>query len=293
MPTDKLLVIHHGALGDALCAWPAFLALAGSARTRWYAPSNAALHFLLPPLGYTPCPEELRSVEDAFHGGPIPAVEECPIVRFCLDKTPEHIPPGAICLTALPEEEMPVSDALLAQLPGSLPSPEESRNAFQACFGAWKKENSQVGLFPGSGHRAKNWPPERFVEAARLLERHGLEAVQILGPVETERGLHLPDIPALIPESLAALSQILKGLRLTLACDGGPAHLAAWLGVPCVVLFGPSPARRWGPPGARIVESPLACAPCSRTLHRLACGQAACMEALPVEQVVQAVLSLL
>jgi len=142
-----------------------------------------------------------------------------------------------------------------------------------------------VGIFPGSGHRAKNWPQERFAEIAQELARDGYQPVQILGQAELERNVRLPDVPDHCPQDLAELTDILANMRLVFGNDSGPLHLAAWLGVPCVVLFGPSDARRWGPPGARRLYSPLPCAPCTHDMRRLGCTEPACMEAISTEYV--------
>jgi ADP-heptose:LPS heptosyltransferase len=281
-------------MGDLLCAWPALLALSRAfASLPRYAVVRPDLETLPRALGFLPCPAELRTAEDAFHGGELPAAaSRCRIFRFCLDTPPKSVPPGAQCLFALPDEELPVSTALASQLAATgmpVPSPEECRKAFREHFGAWSgRESDTAGLFPGSGHWAKNWPPRRFVAAAREFARQGFHPLQILGPAEEERGPLLPGIPARRPADPGELADTLKELRFVLGNDSGPLHLAAWLGVPCAVLFGPSPPKRWGPPGAIIISSPLPCAPCSASLRRLACGRPSCMEAIKTEDVLRA-----
>ena len=34
--------------------------------------------------------------------------------------------------------------------------------------------------------------------------------------------------------------------------DSGPTHLAAWLGIPTLALFGPSNATHWAPRGRKV-----------------------------------------
>lgn len=305
---DKLLVLHYGALGDLLCARPALFALAGAyAELPRYALTGPGSAFFLRSLGYLPCPEELRAFEDAFHGGALPReAAGCLMFRFCLDRLPEHVPHGAHCLRALPEAELPVARALLRQLaeagvcariPGQFAGESivaEECGEFRRSFGSWAGQASgTVGLFPGSGHRAKNWPARNFSALARRLEGYGHTPVQVLGPAEEERGLRLADIPALRPADLPELTRILRGLRLVIGNDSGPLHLAARLGVPCVVLFGPSPAARWGPPGALFLTSPLPCAPCSAAMRGTFCDPPDCMEAIGVERVLRAARGLL
>ena len=293
---DRLLILHHGALGDLLCAWPALAALARHfAGAQRYALVRPAHHFLIRPLGYLPCPDELRGAEDAFHGT-IPPPDDTAMFRFCLDKLPAHIPQGAHCLAALSDEPMPVSHALLARLQNlglQVPDMEDCLTHFRELFGGWKGQESRLaGILPGSGHRAKNWPPERFAETARELAREGRQPVQLLGPVEQERNIRLPDVPARCPQDVAELADMLAQMRFVFGNDSGPLHLAAWLGVPCAALFGPSDARRWGPPCARILSSPLPCAPCTRDMRSLDCPRPECMDALGTDQVLHALRTL-
>jgi len=299
MQADKLLVLHHGALGDLLCAWPALLALAGAfAHVPRYALLHSSHHFLVRPLGYLRCPSELSGTEDAFHGGMLPpAAHGTRLFRFCLNTLPESIPEGAYCLTALSDKAAPVSQTLLTQLEAlglAVPDLEDCLTRFRECFGGWKGQARRlVGIFPGSGHRAKNWPPDRFAAIARELAHAGYQSVQILGRTEQERNIRLPDVPERCPLDLAELVEILAHMRLVLGNDSGPLHLAAWLGVPCVALFGPSDAHRWGPPGARHLNSPLPCAPCTHDMFRLGCAQPDCMQAISTEYVLCALQKLL
>ena len=291
MQADKLLILHHGALGDLLCAWPALLALAGAfPGVLRYALVLPAHHFFVRPLGYLPCPEDLRGAEDAFHGASLPlAAGKTRLFRFCLSKRPVHIPEGAHCLAALSQEAMPVSQSLLAQLEGlglASSDMEECLRRFRDFFGQWRGQTRRlVGIFPGSGHRAKNWPLECFAEVARELAREGFKPVQILGQAELERNIRLSGVAAVCPQNLAQLTDILAKMRIVLGNDSGPLHLAAWLGVPCLALFGPSDARRWGPPGARCLCSPLPCAPCTDDMFRLGCAKPACMAKISAEHV--------
>jgi len=293
MPTDKLLVLHHGALGDLLCAWPALLALAKAfADVRRYALVRSSHQFLVRPLGYLPCPGELLAVEDAFHGAQLPpAADKAGLFRFCLSRIPEHTPAGAHCLVALPEEAAPVSQALLAQLESlgvAVPDMKEALTRFRELFGGWEGQTSRLaGIFPGSGHMAKNWPPERFAELAQELTRDGYQPVQILGRTEQERNVRLQDLPCRSPRDLAELTDILTKMRFVVGNDSGPLHLAAWLGVPCAVLFGPSDACRWGPPEAYHLCSPMPCAPCTNDMTRLGCAKPECMEAISTEFVLR------
>jgi len=91
----------------------------------------------------------------------------------------------------------------------------------------------------------KTWPAERFVEAARHIQREmGLQPVFIGGagddfsPFAEFRCASGP---------LAETKALLRGAGLFLGNDSGPAHMAAAFGLPVVVLFGSSHAEQWRP----------------------------------------------
>ncbi|MGE0480314.1 MAG: glycosyltransferase family 9 protein [Phycisphaerae bacterium] len=118
-------------------------------------------------------------------------------------------------------------------------------------------------IHPGSGGRAKCWPAEAFVAAARLVRaRAGIDVAFVLGPVEQER-MSVHEIASLrrvcsvlTPMSAGELTELLAAAAVLLSNDSGPAHLAALLGAPTVTLFGPTRAARWRPlgPAARVLQ---------------------------------------
>jgi ADP-heptose:LPS heptosyltransferase len=90
---------------------------------------------------------------------------------------------------------------------------------------------------------------------------------------------------------LYALSQVM------VTNDSGPAHFAAPVGLPTIVLFGPETPDLYGALNdrAEFITARLACSPCVSAMnHRsTACNDAACMRAIPTGQVLDAVRRLL
>ena len=89
---------------------------------------------------------------------------------------------------------------------------------------------------------------------------------------------------------VVGLVEVLDTLDLLVSVDTGPAHLAAALGVPTVVIFGPTSKVRWGPIGEphRVASLDLDCAPCSNTggpRCPIPARAHECLEALTVEHV--------
>ncbi len=122
-------------------------------------------------------------------------------------------------------------------------------------------------IHAGSGSPSKNWPFARFVEVASMVRGLGGSVIWTAGPAE--RDLAVPGEDRLVVEpSLVELVRILSRAGLYLGNDSGVSHLAAAVGCPSVVLFGPSDAALWGPrgrcvhvmraPGGTIADLPVA-----------------------------------
>lgn len=112
-----------------------------------------------------------------------------------------------------------------------------------------------VLVHPGSRSAAKRWPVDRYAEVVAALHRAGHE-VLITGTADERppaldvaraAGLSLVRVLAgrTTPDELFDL---VAGAALVIGGDTGTAHLASALRVPSVVLVGPVPASRWGPP---------------------------------------------
>lgn len=130
-----------------------------------------------------------------------------------------------------------------------------------------------VAIHPGSGGRAKCWSRAAFADVARTLQADGCTPLFIVGPVELDtwssRELTMirdefPLLTAPPPEELVA---VLSGVSVYVGNDGGVTHVAALLGTPTVVLFGPTDPRVWRPLGPRVVT--LQGSPCCDATWRI------------------------
>jgi ADP-heptose:LPS heptosyltransferase len=172
---------------------------------------------------------------------------------------------------------------------------------------------SVVAIHPGSGSPAKNWPAERFAALARRLrQERGLRILLVSGPADdaavagVRRCLAEPDgaVPQGPPASSGQeqnpillhnppsplLAAILSRCRLYVGNDSGVSHLAAALGVPVVVIFGPTDPEVWAPRGpvVHILHTPTACAPCAPP-QRQTCQERACLERVSLQMVLDAI----
>lgn len=117
-----------------------------------------------------------------------------------------------------------------------------------------------IVVHPWTSNPAKQWPWDRFRQLIdRFIEQAGKPVVLIGGKAEAAR---LPRMLPLRPEvinlvgclTLPQLAGLLQCAERLISNDSGPAHLAAAVGLPTIVLFGAAVEatgpRRWGPWGS-------------------------------------------
>ncbi len=119
-----------------------------------------------------------------------------------------------------------------------------------------RRRLSSAGLEPGAyavfhpdaTFESKRWPADRFAALVPLLEsRFGLRAVVIgidtdlVGRAAGGKGVAMPDL------TLAETMALLESAAVFVGNDSGPAHMAAALRRPVVVIFGPSNVELWRP----------------------------------------------
>lgn len=103
-------------------------------------------------------------------------------------------------------------------------------------------KQGSVVIHPFSGSHHKNWPLVRF---QHLAEKLPLTVRWTCGPEET-----LAD--AIRFENLVDLANWLAGADLFIGNDSGIAHLAAAVGIPTLVLFGPTDPETWAPRASNV-----------------------------------------
>jgi heptosyltransferase III len=130
-----------------------------------------------------------------------------------------------------------------------------------------------VTLAPGSGGARKRWPLPCWVEVSQRLVQEGLPVRWSAGPDEALECETWPCREAgasLVFEQDLARSADLAASSLAWAgVDAGTSHLAALVGCPTIVLFGPTNPARWCPPGALALS--LEARPIDVARHVLAC----------------------
>ncbi|WP_328600961.1 glycosyltransferase family 9 protein [Actinomadura physcomitrii] len=112
-----------------------------------------------------------------------------------------------------------------------------------------------VVVHPGAAFPARRWPAERFAAVAAALRAGGERVVVTGGPGEGALAHGVVELAGLDPRDdlagrthLPQLAALVAGARLVVCGDTGVAHLATAFRTPSVLLFGPTPPARWGPP---------------------------------------------
>ena len=148
----------------------------------------------------------------------------------------------------------------------------------------WKQRRAHLGLAPRQDYAlvhptalyaTKQWAAEKFAQFATGLEREmGLPPVFSCGPgegavLDAIQHVSASAIRRLESSRLGQLAATLNEARLFVGNDSGPAHMAAALSRPLVVVFGSSSSAIWGPwpqqasnPPARVVQNFYECNPC-------------------------------
>jgi ADP-heptose:LPS heptosyltransferase len=165
----------------------------------------------------------------------------------------------------------------------------------------------RIGIHVGYGprgrkqhqsERLKGWSPRNFTEvAAGLLERGAsvvftgsaadrsdVEAIRSKVPAATSLAGRTS------PRELAA---VIEAFDVLVSVDSGPAHLAAAVRTPLVVLWGPAILEQVRPLSTRsevaILRHPPPCAPCYDTPLMKTCPRNVCMESISPREVLDRV----
>ncbi len=156
-------------------------------------------------------------------------------------------------------------------------------------------------IAPTNEFYTKRWMPDRYARIAESLAARGLQVV-LTGAPTAEQIEQLESVQAATVQRLACVSSLniaelvaaISESRIFVGNDSGPAHMAAALRVPLVVLFGPASSVRWRPwqANAELVQNYFACNPCAMYTCT-AFAEPECIRSITIDQVEKAIDSLL
>jgi ADP-heptose:LPS heptosyltransferase/2-polyprenyl-3-methyl-5-hydroxy-6-metoxy-1,4-benzoquinol methylase len=171
----------------------------------------------------------------------------------------------------------------------------------------WQPENPYIVVNPNASDLLleRRWPTAQVIEAIHRLVYSGCQVALMGAP--NEAGFVRSLFEMLSPEtqfrvvntagrlSLGELLALLDGAACVLTNDTGPMHMAIALQRPTVCLFGPANPEHYGQdlPFVEIFYGQVFCSPCLYEADKPPCnGNNTCMQIIPPEPVVEAVLRL-
>jgi ADP-heptose:LPS heptosyltransferase len=224
------LLLHHGALGDFVLTFPLLASLDGDVTVVSHASKAKLAERLFPHVSAADI--ETFRIGNARYDQLISFVGD--VGRPCFEVHPRPPADWTQHVTAWHRHALIMHGVVLPDAP--LPPVHRQSG------------DGPIVVHPGSGGRDKCWPPERF---AALVDRlRSIHSVRVIaGEAEADRGV-AGEAQVLL--TLDALHDALVDASLYIGNDSGPTHLAAWLGVPTLALFGPSDPRLWAPIGRAV-----------------------------------------
>ncbi len=148
-------------------------------------------------------------------------------------------------------------------------------------------------LHPGSGSKRKVWPLDRFLSLAHTLRNHlGSKILIVLGPAE---GAEVQKaFEGMEPDSfilgkglmLLQLASVMEECWFFIGNDSGISHMANALGLPTMVIFGPTDERVWSPRGEKtaVIRRDVPCSPCPPERFFL-CKDFECLKGIEIGEV--------
>ena len=159
------------------------------------------------------------------------------------------------------------------------------------------------GLNPGAEYGpAKRWPAERFIAAAKEIQKRtrcvwvilgGKAEILLASEIQSSISASRSDAISIAGQtSLRELCAVIRHCRVLLTNDTGPMHIATALGTPVVVPFGSTSPELTGPilsPGSKhqLIKSDAPCSPC---FLRQCPIDFRCMNGISEQRVVEAVM---
>jgi ADP-heptose:LPS heptosyltransferase len=252
-------------LGDLLVAVPALRALRAAlpehrlllATSGWLSPVVDlidAVDGLVPVAGLGDrlpfAPGEVDVVANLHGGGPeSAAVVDALGARLTVRHALAPDEPGPAWIEALHER------ARWVRLTGAFGMPGDPADVAIARPGVPSPAPGAAVVHVGAAFPSREWAADRFAAVARVLEDRGRHVVFSGSAGERTRALEVAALAGLREERVLAGRTDLSGFvaliaaaSLVVTADTGAGHLASAFRTPSVVLFGPVPPERWGPP---------------------------------------------
>jgi len=151
-----------------------------------------------------------------------------------------------------------------------------------------------IAIHPGTSRKAlfKRWMPDQYAQLSdRLVRELNASVLFTWGDEELvwvegiRKQMKEPSLLAPKTESLTQLGELYRNCDLYIGGDTGPMHIASLMGVPTVVIYGPTDPIENEPFGNHIkVRKEVGCNPC----HDYSCKKLDCIGAVSADEVFKA-----
>jgi len=151
-----------------------------------------------------------------------------------------------------------------------------------------------IAIHPGTSMKAffKRWPPDQYARLADRLVRELSASVLFTwgaGELESVEGIRRemgePSLLGPKTETLTQLAEVYRQCDLYVGGDTGPMHIASLMGIPAVVIYGPTDPVENEPFGRHIkIRKEVGCSPC----HNYPCRELLCVKAISADEVFKA-----
>lgn len=323
--TERILIIHQGALGDVILSFPALMALKQKRAAALSLLASRQAGRIACELGVVDAcfgvesarfcglfaqdlNDNITAFVNAFHGIIVISLS------LALENNIMRRYHGRVCtVTPRPaaHANIHVADHMVRQMASKgllLPaSGSSTAGAFpglgsvpagmiRAPHGAAQWEKDLFVIHPGAGSPRKRWGLDRFMALADVInESTSAEVLFVVGPAEKDLlpsltkaavGKHIRVVPV---DDLSRVAALMTGIRCFVGNDSGLAHLAGFLGVPTAAIFGPSSPARWAPLGkaVKVLRGVRDCPACFET-QKHNCEDPRCLDDVSVAMVVGA-----
>ena len=170
---------------------------------------------------------------------------------------------------------------------------KEDEQFFEGAVAPALRGQDFVVIAAGAADSAKRWPPQGFAQLAdHLSAKHKAVFVgdakdaEIINDIQGR--MKSPSLSLAGKINLRQLAFILRECRYAITHDSGVMHLASYINVPVVALWGPTPLEKYAPWGGRseIVRRNENCPRCQDPKSK---GVHNCMSFIEVQDVINAV----
>ena len=182
------------------------------------------------------------------------------------------------------------------ELKYSLHIPPEDKKYVESFFNTSSAflKRPLIAIHPGTNPKAifKRWVPDQYAQLADRLVRElnatvlftwGAEELEWVKGIRKE--MKEPSLLGPKTESLTKLGEVYRHCDLYIGGDTGPMHIASLMGIPAVVIYGPTDPIENEPFGNHIkVRKEVGCNPC----HKYSCKELVCIKAISADEVFKA-----